>query len=337
MSGGDMREQKLFTGVSLDQPSLIVRLTVEFLEASLEFRGNPKKYIKDAFKGDHVGGKRRMMLLRFGLAVGILTYCLVFAAMLILGQINRSVTETADGSNVLIVTPPLIARKDVSKLPKAKDDSGGGGGGGNESMTLPSHGVLPPASMSEQIVAPTTRHQPIAPLLPVQPTVWVDPALLKPPDVGPMGLPEGVIGPPSDGPGRNGGFGTGDEGGAGSGRGVGVGPGKGKGTGGDEYSPGGNRNARNQEPVDLKPAALNRPRPNYTEDARKNKVQGTVRLRVLVGSDGTVRQARPVTFLSDGLTEEALRAAMQMRFRPAMRNGQPVEYWVPVDIEFNLR
>jgi outer membrane biosynthesis protein TonB len=41
--------------------------------------------------------------------------------------------------------------------------------------------------------------------------------------------------------------------------------------------------------------------------------------------------------LPDGLEEEAIRAAYQLRFRPAMKGGQPVAFWTPVDIEFNLR
>jgi hypothetical protein len=37
------------------------------------------------------------------------------------------------------------------------------------------------------------------------------------------------------------------------------------------------------------------------------------------------------------LNEEAISAAYKMRFKPAMKDGQPVAYWVPVEIEFNLR
>ena len=42
--------------------------------------------------------------------------------------------------------------------------------------------------------------------------------------------------------------------------------------------------------------------------------------------------------LPDGLNEQAVRAAYQMRFAPAMKNGRPVSYWLSnVEIEFNLR
>lgn len=89
--------------------------------------------------------------------------------------------------------------------------------------------------------------------------------------------------------------------------------------------------------VDTKPVALNRPEPNYTEVARRNHVQGAVRVRVLVGADGAVKRAIVLRGLPDGLDEEAVKAAYKMRFRPAMKDGQAVAYWVTVDVQFNLR
>lgn len=89
--------------------------------------------------------------------------------------------------------------------------------------------------------------------------------------------------------------------------------------------------------VDTRPVALNRPEPNYTETARSKGVQGIVRVRVLVGEDGLVKNARIIRGLPDGLNDEAVKAANKMRFRPAMRDGQAVRYWVMVDIKFNLR
>lgn len=337
INGGDMREHMLFKGVSEDQPNLITRLAVEFLETSKELRRDPKRYLKDAFRGDHLGDKRRMMLLRFGLAISGIIYCVIFATVLILGGINRSETETASAPDIFYLLPPFNPQRLPPDLPKAEDKSGGGGGGGNRSLTLASKGEFPLPS-TVQIVAPTTRPTLTPPVLAIIPTVNVDPALLKRSEIAPMGLPDGIEGPPSDGPGRDGGFGSGRKGGVGSGNGIGVGPGEEKGIGDGSYSRGGDPDARGRhEPVDSKPAALNRPRPNYTEEARKNKLQGVVRVRVLVGSDGIVKQVRPITYLPDGLTEEAIRAASQMRFRPAMRNGRGVDYWLPVDIEFNLR
>jgi TonB family protein len=115
-------------------------------------------------------------------------------------------------------------------------------------------------------------------------------------------------GPPSDGPGSGGG----------------IGSGSGKSSG---YA----------KTVDSIPILLNSPRPIHTEEARKNKIQGDVLARVLVGADGSVKNVRIIRTLPDGLGEEAIRTAFQMRFRPAMKDGQPVAFWRTVRIEFRLR
>jgi TonB family protein len=89
--------------------------------------------------------------------------------------------------------------------------------------------------------------------------------------------------------------------------------------------------------VDTRPIALNNPMPNYTEIARKHGVQGTVRVRVLVGGDGFVKRVVVLSGLPDGLSEEAMRAAYRIKFRPATKGGVPVAFWQLVDIDFNLR
>jgi protein TonB len=133
-----------------------------------------------------------------------------------------------------------------------------------------------------------------------------------------------------------GGLGSGKGGGIGigSGDGTGFGPGTGFNTGGGNPRPDPNAPATT---VDQKPIPLTNPSPHYTEEARKNKIQGNVRVRVLVGADGSVKQVRMVRGLPDGLEDEAIREAYKMRFKPAMKGGQPVAFWVPIDIEFNLR
>ena len=62
-----------------------------------------------------------------------------------------------------------------------------------------------------------------------------------------------------------------------------------------------------------------------------------MRARVLIGSDGLIKQVKIIRGLPDGLNEEAIRAAMQMRFKPAVKNGQAIPYWTTLDVEFNLR
>jgi TonB family protein len=61
-------------------------------------------------------------------------------------------------------------------------------------------------------------------------------------------------------------------------------------------------------------------------------------VRILVDTNGAVKEVVVIRGLPDGLNEQAIRAAYQMRFRPAMKNGQPVSYWMNnVEVEFNLR
>lgn len=98
-----------------------------------------------------------------------------------------------------------------------------------------------------------------------------------------------------------------------------------------------NEHAASTVKVDTKPKPLNRLRPNYTEQARKNGVSGTVRLKVEVGVDGSVKKAQVANALPDGLTEEALRIIKVLLFQPAMASGTPVDYWIVLDIEFYLR
>jgi TonB family protein len=86
-----------------------------------------------------------------------------------------------------------------------------------------------------------------------------------------------------------------------------------------------------------RPVILNLPRPNYTEKARHNRVQGIIRLRILIGKDGSVLKMRAITGLPDGLTREAYRTANQLEFIPATRDGQPVDFWLIIETEFNVR
>ena len=89
--------------------------------------------------------------------------------------------------------------------------------------------------------------------------------------------------------------------------------------------------------VDQKPVRLRAPTPRYTEAARANKIQGTVTMRVLVGADGEVKQVRVVRGLPHGLTEQAIEAARQAKFKPAMKDGKPVPHWVLIEMDFNIR
>lgn len=129
--------------------------------------------------------------------------------------------------------------------------------------------------------------------------------------------------------------------GAGRGGGVGapsVGAGQGSGAFGDNArTDEGQRPSSAATSVDTKPVLLRAPAPGYTEQARRNQTQGTVLLRVLIGADGLVKQVRIVRGLPDGLNERAIAAAYQATFKPAMKDGQPVSYWMTLQMEFNLK
>jgi TonB family protein len=132
---------------------------------------------------------------------------------------------------------------------------------------------------------------------------------------------------PVGAPGTLGGAGGGDGRGAGRGAGAGVGPGSGGGTGGGPYRPG-----SGIEP----PRLLREVKPNYTEAARREAVEGDVLLEVIVLADGSVGEVRVVRGLGFGLDERALRAMRQWRFRPAERRGVPVSVLVEVAMSFRL-
>jgi TonB family protein len=81
---------------------------------------------------------------------------------------------------------------------------------------------------------------------------------------------------------------------------------------------------------------LYKPRPDYTDEARKIKLEGEVLLRVLFTSTGEVQVLNVVRGLGHGLDESAVRAAQQIRFKPARRDGQPVDSTANVYIVFQL-
>jgi TonB family protein len=88
--------------------------------------------------------------------------------------------------------------------------------------------------------------------------------------------------------------------------------------------------------VETKPIALNRPKPDYTDKARDHHVQGVIRLRALVDVRGQVKEVRLDSHLAYGLDDEAVKAARRTRFKPAMKDRQPVEAWIFGEVEFRL-
>jgi TonB family protein len=336
----DMQERTLFAEAFLVHDPLIKRLGLGLYESAREFKHDPVRFTLDSIKGAGVGGRRRQALFRLGLAIGLLVYATVFLTIVVLWSFGARKPAVPGDRLVKIFLPSIggAVRAPVEG-PKSEKESRGGGGGGNKSSEPPSAGQPPPGSLVPPVIAPTTIPQLRAPELPVAETLLVDPRLLPASKEDLVtGMPDGAAEAPSDGPGSDHGIGNGREGGMGNGTGKGFRDGQGWNIGGPGTPTiGGNPHTTNHISVDATPVPLNRPRPNYTEAARKNKVQGLVRTRVLVGTDGSVQRVAVTRGLPDGLDEEAIRAAYQMRFRPATKNGQPIVWWVTVEIEFNLR
>jgi len=81
---------------------------------------------------------------------------------------------------------------------------------------------------------------------------------------------------------------------------------------------------------------LAKPKPNYTAEGRKLKVEGEVRLDVLFTASGEVQVIRVVHGLGHGLDEQAVRAAQQIKFKPAQREGKAVDSRATLHIIFQL-
>jgi protein TonB len=272
-------------------------------------------------------------------------------------QLGHRHARTAVGASVashiaMVVVAVLVLRfaprpQIIEILPDQLPDSivwlaepgpgGGGGGGGNRSPDPPRKAELPgkdkitvPVEKKPDLEAPKPPEEPTPPPveelnIPAKTLASAETAL-----PGAIETPNVAAESTSQGSGTGGGAGTGSGTGVGSGQGSGLGPGFGGGTGGGAYRPGAG--------ITL-PRVLREVKPQYTADAMRAKVQGTVLLECIVGTDGSVGEARVVRSLDAvfGLDQEAVKAARQWRFAPGMRQGQPVPVIVTIELTFTLR
>ena len=79
-----------------------------------------------------------------------------------------------------------------------------------------------------------------------------------------------------------------------------------------------------------------KPEPAYTEEARQNGTTGTVVLKCVFASNGSITNIRVVQGLPFGLTERAIDAARKIKFIPAMKDGHYVSMWMQLEYNFNL-
>lgn len=238
---------------------------------------------------------------------------------------SKAVQDTVKHVFVPVFSPD-IAPYEPKMAPKPHP-MGGGGGGGDRSPLPPSQGKLPRASL-KQFTPPMAVVNNPNPKLLMEPTIIVPPDVPLPTSsINAWGDPLAKIGPPSNGPGSGGGIGTGSGGGVGSGRGGGFGPGEGGGVGGGVFRVGGGVTA---------PALLYKVEPEYSEEARKAKYQGTVVLYVEVDPSGTAKNLRVIRSLGLGLDEKALEAVHKWKFRPGYKDGKAVTVAATIEVNFRL-
>ena len=225
------------------------------------------------------------------------------------------------------VLPPELAEQlsiDMVAFLPTPGPGGGGGGGGDPKPEPPRKAQVEqkkdPISVPVQKAPDPTPEQPKEPP-PLEPLVPFTPM-----SASEMTLP-GVV---SQSATNTGGAGSGPGTGAGSGQGSGMGPGFGGGFGGGAYRPGSG--------VTL-PSVIREVKPAYTADAMRAKVQGSVWLECIVMPDGSVGEVKVTRSLDPifGLDQEAIKAAKLWRFRPGMRQGEPVPVIITIEMTFTLR
>lgn len=210
------------------------------------------------------------------------------------------------------------------------DPNHGGGGGGDRNPIPASVGNLPRFSSAIQIVPPSLQSNPnaegqVPPTLlgEVQPRIAVK-------DLDIWGDPKAQALTNSNGPGKNGGMGTGDKGGVGPGNGPGYGPGRDGGSGGEVYS------ITEGSGISY-PTCAYCPKPEYSDEARLKRYQGSVMLNVVVLPNGKAGRIEVVETPGMGLDEKAIEAVRTWSFKPAIGpSGKPVAVIVPVEVAFQM-
>ena len=194
----------------------------------------------------------------------------------------------------------------------------GSSGGGHQNPLPPQRGEIPRVARPYIPLMPQPRETPQTTLpsgLEDMPQIAADV---------PIGVPTGINGTFSPGPGKGPGIGGGEDGRAGDGK-------KGRGPGGR----GPNGIGWVQRLTSL-PQLLFKKEPEYSEEARKARHQGSVMLSLEIDSEGRPRNIRVVQSLGLGLDERAVEAVSQWRFKPGLLNGRPVTAPVSVEVSFRL-
>jgi protein TonB len=243
------------------------------------------------------------------LGAGALTHVVVILLVVLIASLIPERTRQA-------FIPPQLSER----LVFLSDPGPGGGGGGGNKMPDPPKPV--------EIVKP--KPKPVVEALPTP--------VKEPPPVEPQTLPVQTLEATVTTPGtvestqasNSISLGSGTGTGAGSGQGSGADDGFGGGFGGGAFRPGNGV---------VLPRLVRDVKPQYTADAMRAKVQGTVLLECVVMPDGSVGKVQVIRSLDStfGLDQEAIKAARQWRFTPGTRFGEPVAVLVTIELTFTLR
>ncbi len=288
------------------------------------------------------------------LAISSTLHALVFLALIVMSSLG--LIRASDADRRVPITPVTHLVFLMTPGP-----GGGGGGGGLHAPTPPPRAerAAPVARKVSSPVPPVIRRVPpptppkpvVAPPVPPPPVPKpVERPVPPPPVVPPKPAPAAVQAPvvpiasdpidkpglpsdspasaPSQGPGSGGGIGSGAGTGLGSGHDGGIGDGSGGGTGGGAFGPGNGI---------APPSLVREVKADYTDDARRRAVEGSVVLEIVVRRDGSVGSVRLVHGLDTGLDRKATDAVRQWRFAPATRSGAAVDVVVEVSVDFKLR
>jgi TonB family protein len=85
------------------------------------------------------------------------------------------------------------------------------------------------------------------------------------------------------------------------------------------------------------PRTIYTPEPEYTKRARRAKQQGLVVLWLVVGADGLPHDVRVARSLAPDLDKQAVAAIQRWRFKPALKNGEPVAVQINIEVNFKLQ
>jgi len=222
------------------------------------------------------------------------------------------------------LTASGVTRLDPYISPASLSESHGGGSGGAADRIHASQGPAPRFAR-EQLAPPVVLPQ-VRPILQVESTI-VGPPDLNLPQINQAGDPLSRLLVPSAGMGVRGGIGENEGGGDGIGRGPGRGPGSGGSCCNGIYSVGNGVSS---------PRVIFKPEPDYSDEARKIRLQGVVVVSAVVAPDGRPTRLRIARSLGMGLDEKALEAVNRWRFEPARKDGQPVAVQISIEVDFHI-